>query len=223
MLVAAAAERWGVAAADCRTESGAVLGPGGKRAGYGELVAAAAKRPLPDLEKVELKDPKRWRLLGTSVPRRDVPAKVDGSARFGLDVRVPGMLYAVVARCPTFGGKPKKWDALTAKAVPGVRQVFEIPPVAEDTVFATGGIAVVADSTWAAIRGREALDVEWDHGPHAGESSAAIAAPDGRAALPRRARSSATSAARRRRSPAPRAGSRPPTTCPTRRTRRWSR
>lgn len=175
MLVTAAAQRWGVAAPDCRTENGAVLGPGGQRAGYGELVAAAAKLPLPDPDKVELKDPKRWRLLGSSVPRRDVPAKVDGSARFGLDVRVPGMLYAVVARCPTFGGKPKKWDPLTAKAVPGVRQVFEIPAVAEENVFATGGIAVVADSTWAAIRGREALDVEWDHGPHAGESSAEIA------------------------------------------------
>ena len=175
MLLAAAAERWGVAAADCRTESGAVLGPGGRRAGYGELVAAAAKRPLPDFEQVPLKDPKRWRLLGTSVPRRDVPAKVDGSARFGMDVRVPGMLYAVVARCPTFGGKPKRWDAMTAKAVPGVRQVFEIPPVPEESVFAVGGIAVVADSTWAAMRGREALDVEWEHGPHAGESSAEIA------------------------------------------------
>jgi isoquinoline 1-oxidoreductase subunit beta len=98
---------------------------------------------------------------------------VDGSARFGIDTRVPGMLFAVVARCPTFGGKVKSFDAAKAKASPGVRHVIEVPPGKPDT-FTTGGVAVVADSTWAAMRGREALTIEWDHGPHAGESNATL-------------------------------------------------
>lgn len=175
MLVAAAAERWGVEAAACRTESASVLGPGGRRATYGELVADAAKRPLPAPESVALREPKSWSVIGTSVPRRDVPSKVDGSARFGLDVRVPGMLYAVVARCPVLGGRLKRFDASKAKAVAGVRHVVELPPVEGDGVFARGGVAVVADSTWAAMRGRDALTVEWDEGAAASESSATIA------------------------------------------------
>jgi isoquinoline 1-oxidoreductase beta subunit len=97
---------------------------------------------------------------------------VDGSARFGIDVRVPGLLFAVVARCPTFGGKPARFDGAKAKAVPGVRHVVAIEPVAE--AFSAGGVAVVADNTWAAIRGREALVVEWDHGPGVSETSAAL-------------------------------------------------
>lgn len=175
MLVAAAAERWGVEATACRTESATVLGPGGRRATYGELVADAAKRPLPAPESVALREPKSWSVIGTSVPRRDVPAKVDGSARFGLDVRVPGMLYAVVARCPVLGGRLKRFDPSKAKAVAGVRHVVELAPVLGDGVFARGGVAVVADSTWAAMRGRDALTVEWDEGAAASESSATIA------------------------------------------------
>lgn len=175
MLVATAAERWGVDAAECRTEKAAVVGPGGRRATYGELAADAAKRPLPAPETVALSDPKGWSVIGTSVPRRDVPMKVDGSARFGLDVRVPGMLYAVVARSPVFGGRLKSFDAAKAKAVAGVRHVVELAPVEADGVFARGGVAVVADSTWAAMRGRDALEIAWDEGPAATESSAALA------------------------------------------------
>jgi isoquinoline 1-oxidoreductase beta subunit len=173
MLVGAAAERFKVDPAACRTEKGAVLHPpSGRRLGYGELVEAAAKRPLPDFEKLRLKDPKQFTIVGRSVPRSDVPGKVDGSGRFGLDVRVPGMLYAVIARCPTFGGKARRFDEAPARQVPGVRQVVAIDPV--PGTHSAGGVAVVAESTWAAIKGREALSVEWDHGPHAAESSESL-------------------------------------------------
>jgi isoquinoline 1-oxidoreductase beta subunit len=171
MLIRAAAIAWNVEPATCRAEKGYVVhGPRRRRLAYGELVEAAAKLPIPDLNKVPLKNPDDFRIIGQAIPRTDVPSKVDGSARFGIDVRVPGLLYAVVARCPTFGGKPAKFDATKAKAVPGVRQVLEIPAVGPGA-FTAGGIAVVADSTWAAMQGREALEIEWDHGPHAGESS----------------------------------------------------
>ena len=176
MLVGAAAARWGVSEKECRAEAGAVLGPDGRRAGYGELVEAAAKRPLPDPAGVALTDPKDWQVLGTSVPRRDIPPKVDGSALYGLDARPAGLLYAVVARCPTLGGRPKRWNVERARAVAGVRQVVELPPVTEGNAFTTGGVAVVADHTWAAIEGRDALAVEWDLAGHGEESSAALTA-----------------------------------------------
>jgi isoquinoline 1-oxidoreductase beta subunit len=174
MLVEAAADVWHVNVDTCKTEKGHVVhGPRQKRLPYGALVAAAAKRPLPDFSKVTLKSPADFRIVGSDPPRTEIPQKVDGSARFGIDVRVPGMVYAVVARCPTFGGRPKSFDATRAKAVPGVRQVFEIPAMSKGA-HSTGGVAVVADSSWAAIQGREALQVEWDHGPHAAESSATL-------------------------------------------------
>jgi isoquinoline 1-oxidoreductase beta subunit len=163
MLIAAAAESWGVAPASCRTENGAVLhSASGRRARYGSLAEAAAKLPVPD--KPPLKHVKDFRIVGKSLPRLDIPAKVDGSAHFGIDVRVPGMLFAVVARCPVFGGKPARFDATRAKAVKGVRAVTPI----------SSGIAVVADSTWAAMEGRKALDITWDEGPHASLTSAEI-------------------------------------------------
>src|SRR3989338_2765660 len=137
MLITAAAQAWGVAREDVRgaqgggvrreesaAEKGAVVHrPPGRRAAYGELVEAAAKLPIPDLASVPLKKPEQFRLVGQSLPRTDTPAKVDGSAVYGLDVRVPGMLYAVIARCPPFGGKPKKFDAAKARAASGVRPV----------------------------------------------------------------------------------------------------
>jgi isoquinoline 1-oxidoreductase subunit beta len=174
MLVGAAAERWSVDPATCTTAKGVVTGPGGQKLGYGELVEAAAKRPLPDFKTVALKKPGALTLVGTSPKRVDVPAKTDGSAHFGLDVRVPGMLFAVIARCPTFGGKAARFDAAKAKAVPGVRHVVEIGPTGPDGAFAPGGVAVVADGTYAAIQGRRALEIEWDRGPNQGESSATL-------------------------------------------------
>jgi isoquinoline 1-oxidoreductase beta subunit len=171
LMITAAAQRWSVPKGECETSKGTVVHEkSSRRATYGELVEAASKLPLPDPEKVELKDESEFTLVGHATPRVDIPAKVNGSAQFGLDVRVPDMLFAVVARCPTFGGKPAKFDAAKAKAVPGVREVFEIPALGKD-MFTAGGVAVVADSTWAAMKGRDALAITWDRGPAASESS----------------------------------------------------
>jgi isoquinoline 1-oxidoreductase beta subunit len=165
MLIAAAAATWGVDRATCRAESGAVLHPSsGRRLAYGELVERAASLPVP--EDPPLKDPKDWQLIGTRAPRLDTAAKVDGSAIFGLDVRVPGMLIAVVARSPVFGGRAASFDPAPARAVPGVKRVERI----------ASGIAVVADNLWAAWKGRDALAITWDEGALAGLDSAAIRA-----------------------------------------------
>src|SRR5881409_3467479 len=163
MLVAAAAQTWGVDKSECRPERGAVVhGASKRRLTYGKLVAKAATLPVP--QDVPLKDPKDWKILGTRVRRLDTPPKVDGSAQFGIDVKVPGMLVAVVARPPVFGGKVGRFDATKAKAVPGVRNVVQI----------SSGVAVVADGYWAAKKGRDALDVTWEDGANAGVSSASI-------------------------------------------------
>jgi isoquinoline 1-oxidoreductase beta subunit len=174
MLVDAAAKQWGVPSGACRAESGEVVhAASGRRLGYGALVAAASKLPLPDFDKLALKDAKDFKLVGKPLPRTDIPGKVDGSAQFGIDVRVPGMLFAVMARCPTFGGKVKGFDPAKAKGVAGVKHVIEVAPGGPGT-FSTGGVAVVADSTWSAIQGRAALSVDLDHGPHAAENSASL-------------------------------------------------
>ena len=164
MLVAAAAAQWGVDPGSCRAAGGAVLHPAsGRSAGYGELAATAAKLPVP--EKPRLKDPKDFTLIGKAVPRLDTPPKTRGAAVFGIDVRVPGMLHAVVARPPSLGGKVAGFDAAKALAVPGVRKVVEVP----------SGVAVLADTTWAAMRGREALSATFEGGPNGALDSAAIA------------------------------------------------
>jgi isoquinoline 1-oxidoreductase beta subunit len=153
MLVAAAAARWTVPASECRAERGAVIHPPtGRRLAYGDLVAEAAALPVP--EHPRLKSASEYRLIGRDVPRLDLPNKVNGSAGYGIDVRVPGMLYASIARCPVFGGRMSGYDAAAARAVPGVREVVEIP----------SGVAVVADSTWAAFQGKRALACRWDEG-----------------------------------------------------------
>jgi len=165
LLIRAAAQTWKVKEDECRAENGVVLHkPSQRKASYGELAAKAATLPVP--AEVFLKEPGEFRLIGKSTPRLDTPRKVNGSAVFGTDVKLPGLLTAVVARCPVFGGKPKKFDATKAKGVPGVRQVLAIH----------SGIAVVADSFWAAKQGRDALVVEWDEGTHARLGSAGIRA-----------------------------------------------
>lgn len=172
MLVAAAAQEWGVDAATCRAATGEVHhDPTGRRLGYGALAATAATLPIPPPERVRLKEPRDFRLIGTPVPRLDVPAKVDGSARFAIDVDVPGMLTATVLRCPVFGGRVRSFDAAPALAIPGVRRVVEIPAALPGF---DGGLAVVADGYWPAKLGRDALVVDWDEGPNAAQSSAAI-------------------------------------------------
>jgi len=151
MLIDAAASTWNVDRTSCRAERGAVVhGASNRRLTYGSLVAKAATLPVP--KDPPLKDPKDFRLLGTRVPRLDTPAKVDGSAVFGIDVKVPGMLVASIERCPVFGGTLKSYDATKAKAVPGVRAVVALEPspwTGTTGAWAAGcaaGVAVVADT-----------------------------------------------------------------------------
>jgi isoquinoline 1-oxidoreductase beta subunit len=161
LLVQAAAQRFGVSPADCRTENGVVIA-GTRRARYGELADAAAKLPAP--KTVPLKDPKDWKIIGKRTRRLDSPEKITGRATFGMDVQFDGLLTAVVARAPAFGAKVKSFDATQAKAVPGVRAVVQVPT----------GVAVLADHFWAAKLGRDALKVDWDLGPGASLDSAEL-------------------------------------------------
>jgi isoquinoline 1-oxidoreductase subunit beta len=155
MLVAAAAQQWKVDASTLRTENGFVMGASGKRAAYGELADAAMKQPVP--QKVALKDPKHFRLIGKPTRRLDAQAKSTGQQQFGIDVRLPGMLTAVVAHPPVFGAKLKTVDDSAAKAVRGVMAVLRVP-----TDRGGEGVAVIADGYWPARQGRDALKVEWD-------------------------------------------------------------
>src|ERR1700724_2820075 len=163
MLITAAGRRWHVDPMTCRAENGEVVHPPtGQRLTYGALVDSAARLPVP--ADVPLKDPKDFRLIGTPAKRLDTPDKVNGKAQFGIDVRIPGMKIATVAACPVFGGKLARVDDSTAIEIKGVRQVVRL----DDAV------AVVADHMWAAIQGLAALDIEWNEGPNAKVSSAAI-------------------------------------------------
>jgi isoquinoline 1-oxidoreductase beta subunit len=152
MLVTAAAQKWGADPSACRAENGAVLGPNGARATYGELAEAAAKLPVPAEPK--LKDPKASRYVGKAINRLDSPGKIDGTAEFGIDVKLPGMLHAALAQCPVIGGKVVSFDAARAKAMPGVKHVVQI----------SDGVAVVADTWWHAKVARDALTIQWDEG-----------------------------------------------------------
>jgi isoquinoline 1-oxidoreductase beta subunit len=161
MLVATAAAEWGVDAGSCRTESGFVVHPASnRRLSYGSLAIRASSAVAP--AQVPLKNPKEFQIIGKPLHRLDTPDKVTGKAQFGMDISVPGMLIALVARPPVFGGKASKWDAQKAKAIPGVRHVVEV----------SSGIAVVAEGFWAAKKGREALAVTWDAGPMGSFASA---------------------------------------------------
>jgi isoquinoline 1-oxidoreductase beta subunit len=159
MLIAAAAKQWNVPASECRAEKGFVV-HGKQKLRYGQLAAAAAKLPAP--AKVKLKDPKDWKLIGKPTHRLDSPAKITGQAKFGMDVQRPGMVVALVARSPYFGGKVKGFRAEKAKAIPGVVDVVQIP----------SGVAVLGEHFWAARLGRDALEIDWDAGSGAGHSTA---------------------------------------------------
>jgi isoquinoline 1-oxidoreductase subunit beta len=164
MLIAAAAEKWNVTASSCRANQGTVVHPvSGRVLSYGELAAAAARQKVP--ENPPLKNSKDFRIIGKPLKRIDGRAIVTGQAAYGIDIQVPGMLYAVMARCPFVGGKVVSFDATKASAIPGVRHVV---PVKSGI---STGVAVVADYTWAAMKGRDALKVEWDRGPNAGFDS----------------------------------------------------
>ena len=154
MLIAAAAQRWHVKPSDCQAQDGRVISTQGKTASYGELAEAASKLPVP--KDVPLKDASQFRLIGKPLPRLDTADKVNGSAEFGLDVQLPGMLYAVVALCPTLGGKVISVESSAAQAMPGVRSVFTT----------AGGVVVVADHFWQAHKARGVLLINWDQGPN---------------------------------------------------------
>ena len=152
MLISAAAAKWGVDADKCRAEHGVVIGPSGKKATYGQLAEAASKLPVPKV--VVLKDQKAFTIVGKATKRLDTPSKVNGKAEYGIDVKLPGMVYASLEQCPVIGGTVKSFDASKAKAMPGVIDVVQI----------SDGVAVVADSYWRAKKAREVLTVEWDEG-----------------------------------------------------------
>jgi isoquinoline 1-oxidoreductase beta subunit len=163
MLVAAAAAQWGVPAAECRTESGFVVHPGSsRRAGYGTLAEAAARLEVP--KDVPLKAAVDFRFIGKPMRRLDTPDKVTGKAVFAIDVRRPGMLTALVAHPPAFGGHARKVDDAAARAVPGVVEVVDVG----------SGVAVIARGFWPAKLGRDALEIEWEPGPNAALSTAAL-------------------------------------------------
>jgi len=174
MLVAAAAKQWEVSPDTCKAQGGQVVHGNPKRyLSYGELVEAAAKLPIPNLNTVPLKNSDDFTLVGHDTRRFEVRDKATGSAKFGIDSRVPGMLFAVVARCPVFGGKVTSFDATKAKAVAGVRDVIQFETSGRGA-STTGGVAVLADNSWAAIQGRNALEVKWEEGPAAKESTAEL-------------------------------------------------
>jgi isoquinoline 1-oxidoreductase beta subunit len=163
MIVGAAADALGVRADECTAELGFVThAASGRRLAFGALVRAAARRPVPGAP--VLKPRASFRFVGRTMPRLDLPAKIDGTARFGLDVRVAGMLFATLARCPTPGGKLRRFDAGGARTVAGVRDVLAVG----------GAVAVVADGSHAAILGRDALRLEWDRGANARWNTRAI-------------------------------------------------
>ncbi|MFK4444321.1 isoquinoline 1-oxidoreductase beta subunit [Caballeronia udeis] len=163
MLISAAAQQWQVDPASCHAEKGEVVhAASSRRIGYGQLVDAATKLPAP--QNVPLKDPKDFKLIGTAAKRLDSPEKVDGTAMFGLDVRVPGMVYAAIVNSPVFGGTLASVDDTNAKKIPGVRQVIRLD----------NGVAVIGDHTWAAKRGAAALDIKWNEGRGADFSTAKV-------------------------------------------------
>ncbi|ERS11971.1 acylaldehyde oxidase [Alcanivorax sp. PN-3] len=175
MLEAAAAARWSVPVAEVKAVRHQVVHPSsGRRLGYGELAADAARQPVPGTEQLKLKARADYRYIGKNQVRLvDLEAIGKGQATYGMDMRLPGMVYAVVARPPVVGGKLRRFDSEKALAVPGVLKVVEIPAFQGAPAFQPlGGVAVVARNTWAAIKGREALEIEWDDGPNGGYDSA---------------------------------------------------
>jgi isoquinoline 1-oxidoreductase beta subunit len=162
MLISAAATKWGVDPSECHAKDGMVYGPKGKKATYGSLAEAASQLPVP--KDVTLKDPKEFAVVGKATKRLDTPHKVNGTAEYGIDVKLPGMVYASLEQSPVIGGKVVSFDASKAKTMPGVIDVVQI----------NDGVAVVANSYWRARKAREALTIQWDEGPVAALSNAVM-------------------------------------------------
>ena len=169
MLVAAAAAKWGVDPKDVTVSDG-VVRSGKHEAQFGQLAAAASKIAVP--KNVALKDPSRYKIIGRRTGRVDNPELVVGKSHYGIDVRVPGMLYAVVSRSPVFGGKVAAVDDSKARAVPGVRKIAQVHGIGPEAPWS--GVGVIADSTWAAMQGRDALKVTWDAGAAKDESTESL-------------------------------------------------
>jgi isoquinoline 1-oxidoreductase subunit beta len=183
MMVTAAAKTWSVPESECRTASGVVTHvPSGRRQSYAALAPAAALLPAPDLNTVKLKDPKDYKIIGTSALGADSPLVVEGKPLFGIDVSIPGLKYAVFQKCPVFGGKVVSANIDAIKALPGVHDAFIVKGGSGVAGFVgpldglVDGVAIVANSWWHANKAREQLQVKWDEGATAGESSAAYAA-----------------------------------------------
>ena len=184
MLISAAAAQWNVPRAECRAESGRILHtPTQRKLAFEQLIAAASIFPLP--ADPPLKNPTEFTLIGKPTRRTDTLAKVTGAAKFGLDTRLPGMLFASVERSPVYGGTPRRFNADEVKSAPHVHGVFEVKSAHLTHQFgetsgpgsrnySCAGVAVVADSTWAAIQARKLLKVEWDEPPLASETTASL-------------------------------------------------
>ncbi|HXU36050.1 MAG TPA: molybdopterin cofactor-binding domain-containing protein [Blastocatellia bacterium] len=175
MLERAAASKWGVSADECKAKNHEVVHASSKRKlGYGELATLAAAQPVPKKEELKYKPASEYRYIGKDFPTVDRDDISAGRGTFGIDARMPGMVYASIERSPVLGGKLKSFDDQEAKKVPGVQQTVVIPTFKPPHGFqALGGVAVIADNTWSAMKGRAALKVEWESGDHAGYESAA--------------------------------------------------
>jgi isoquinoline 1-oxidoreductase beta subunit len=168
MLIQAAAQQWGVASAECETDLHVVVHRAtNRKAGYGELASAAAKLPVPAKDAVKLKPKSAWRYIGKGQVSYDLEALVTGKATYGMDARADGMVYASVEHPPVLGGKVKSYDDKEALKVAGVHQTVPIDPFQPPPAFQPlGGVAVIADNTWAAFQGRKKLNISWDNGPN---------------------------------------------------------
>jgi isoquinoline 1-oxidoreductase beta subunit len=175
MLIRAAAQQWGVPEAQCMADPVHVVSEktSNRKMGYGELAALAAKQPVPKKEELQFKPPSEWRYIGKPAPGYDVTDVCAGKVTFGMDVKVDGMLYAAIAHPPVLGGKVKSVDDSAALKVKGVKQTIPIAPFTPPHHFQPlGGIAVIADNTWSAFKGRKNLKIEWDNGANASYTSA---------------------------------------------------
>ena len=168
MLERAAAEKWKVPSSECHAKNHEVFHSSGKKLGYGALVALASKQPVPKIEELTFKKESDYKYIGKDVPMIDLDDLVHGKGTFGMDAEVPGMVFASVERSPIYGGKYKSHDDTEARKVAGVSDVVVIPDFKAPHFFqALGGVAVIANSTWAAMQGRKKLKVQWEASPHA--------------------------------------------------------